>query len=58
MKAVRPGMKEFEMESLFQHVCYSKGGCRHVAYTCIGARYVRKYEMTRGTCCNNGNETF
>jgi Xaa-Pro dipeptidase len=37
MKAVRPGMKEFELESLFQHHCYARGGCRHVAYTCIGA---------------------
>lgn len=26
--------------SLFQHFAYSQGGCRHVAYTCIGARYV------------------
>ena len=38
MRAVRPGMTEFELESLFQHYCYAKGGCRHVAYTCIGAR--------------------
>lgn len=37
MRAVRPGMTEFELESLFQHYCYAKGGCRHVAYTCIGA---------------------
>ena len=38
MRAIRPGMTEFELESLFQHYCYAKGGCRHVAYTCIGAR--------------------
>lgn len=37
MKHVRPGMTEFEMESLFQHFCYSRGGCRHMSYTCIGA---------------------
>lgn len=37
MKRVRPGMTEFEMESLFQHFCYSQGGCRHMSYTCIGA---------------------
>ncbi|XP_033095697.1 xaa-Pro dipeptidase-like isoform X1 [Anneissia japonica] len=35
MRKIRPGMKEYEMESLFQHYCYSKGGCRHTSYTCI-----------------------
>lgn len=37
MKAVKPGMKEFELESLFQHLCYTRGGMRHVSYTCICA---------------------
>lgn len=37
MKRVRPGMAEFEIESLFRHFCYSQGGCRHMSYTCIGA---------------------
>ena len=37
MRAVKPGMKEYELESLFQHVCYSRGGMRHVSYTCICA---------------------
>uniref|UniRef100_A0A8C7UXM6 Xaa-Pro dipeptidase n=1 Tax=Oncorhynchus mykiss TaxID=8022 RepID=A0A8C7UXM6_ONCMY len=35
MKHVRPGQKEYEMESLFQHYCYSHGGMRHTSYTCI-----------------------
>uniref|UniRef100_A0A672ZKN0 Xaa-Pro dipeptidase n=1 Tax=Sphaeramia orbicularis TaxID=375764 RepID=A0A672ZKN0_9TELE len=35
MKHVKPGQKEYEMESLFQHYCYSKGGMRHTSYTCI-----------------------
>ncbi|XP_003467255.1 xaa-Pro dipeptidase isoform X1 [Cavia porcellus] len=35
MKAVKVGMKEYEMESLFQHYCYSRGGMRHNSYTCI-----------------------
>ena len=39
MRAIKPGMNEYELESLFQHVCYSRGGCRHVAYTCIVATY-------------------
>uniref|UniRef100_A0A8C2L9Y0 Xaa-Pro dipeptidase n=1 Tax=Cricetulus griseus TaxID=10029 RepID=A0A8C2L9Y0_CRIGR len=35
MKAVKVGMKEYQMESLFQHYCYSRGGMRHTSYTCI-----------------------
>jgi len=37
MKRIKPGMTEFELESLFLHYCYSQGGCRNVAYACIGA---------------------
>ena len=37
MRTIKPGMKEFEMESQFQHFCYSQGGMRHVSYTCICA---------------------
>jgi Xaa-Pro dipeptidase len=35
MRAARPGMMEYELESIFLHEVYSKGGCRHVSYTCI-----------------------
>ncbi|KAJ8340635.1 hypothetical protein SKAU_G00352680 [Synaphobranchus kaupii] len=35
MKHVKPGQKEYEMESLFQHYCYTRGGMRHTSYTCI-----------------------
>ncbi|XP_073706467.1 xaa-Pro dipeptidase-like [Garra rufa] len=35
MKRVKPGLKEYEMESLFQHYCYARGGMRHTSYTCI-----------------------
>jgi len=35
MKNIRAGMKEYQMESLFLHHCYSEGGARHVCYTCI-----------------------
>eukprot|EP00300_Choanocystis_sp_HF-7_P007337 c15242_g1_i1.p2 GENE.c15242_g1_i1~~c15242_g1_i1.p2 ORF type:complete len:504 (+),score=99.56 c15242_g1_i1:1164-2675(+) len=35
MRAVRPGMAEYQLESLFLHESYSKGGHRHAAYTCI-----------------------
>lgn len=37
MKAVKIGMSEFQLESLFLHSCYFDGGCRHASYTCICA---------------------
>lgn len=35
MKSIRPGKMEFHAESFFLHHCYSQGGARLNAYTCI-----------------------
>jgi Xaa-Pro dipeptidase len=35
MKKVRPGMKEYQCDSMFMSYCYYNGGCRHCSYTCI-----------------------
>lgn len=35
MRMAKPGLSEYQCESEFLHHCYSKGGCRHVSYTCI-----------------------
>jgi len=37
MKMIKPGMFEYQAESFFLDYCYSRGGMRHVCYTCICA---------------------
>jgi len=37
MRSCKPGMMEYQLESLFQHHTYTHGGCRHMSYTCICA---------------------
>jgi len=35
MRKIRPGMTEYQGESIFLHYSYYNGGCRHASYTCI-----------------------
>jgi len=35
MQRCKPGMMEYQLESIFLHEVYLKGGCRFVSYTCI-----------------------
>ncbi|KAJ0964603.1 hypothetical protein J5N97_025741 [Dioscorea zingiberensis] len=37
MRKTKPGMKEYQLESIFLHHVYMYGGCRHCSYTCICA---------------------
>ncbi|KAM0921156.1 hypothetical protein ACQ4PT_007050 [Festuca glaucescens] len=37
MRRAKPGMKEFQLESIFLHHAYMYGACRHCSYTCICA---------------------
>lgn len=57
MKAVRVGMKEYELESLFQHYCYTRGGMRHTSYTCICGSGVNSSVLHYGHAGSPNNKT-
>ncbi|XP_026330800.1 xaa-Pro dipeptidase-like, partial [Hyposmocoma kahamanoa] len=35
MLYTKPGLREYQCESVFLDFCYREGGCRYVAYTCV-----------------------
>src|SRR5204863_5333394 len=35
MRRIQPGMSEYQLEALFLHEIYARGGCRFSAYTSI-----------------------
>eukprot|EP00118_Oscarella_pearsei_P013340 m.105979 g.105979 ORF g.105979 m.105979 type:complete len:491 (+) comp37240_c1_seq6:97-1569(+) len=37
MKKIKPGMVQYQGESMFCHSCHFDGGCKITAYDCIGA---------------------
>ncbi|EFJ17439.1 hypothetical protein SELMODRAFT_114689 [Selaginella moellendorffii] len=45
MRSAQPGLKEYQLESTFQHYCYMEGGCRECSYTCICATGENRQEV-------------
>lgn len=59
MRKAKPGLMEYQLESLFLHHCYFNGGCRNSPYTPIAASgsnsailHYGSADAPNGTLCN------
>lgn len=58
MQKIKPGMMEYQIESMFKHFCYYNGGCRHTSYTCICASGENAAILHYGHAAEPNNRTL